>query len=489
MEYFPSQPYSTLLQVAARRSVVVPPAVVAGMLADACAGLEAAHQLRDARGERLNVVHRDATPSNLLVGEDGSTKVADFGVARVESAAFEQLTGESGLTKGKLSYLSPEQVLSKPVDGRTDVFTLGAVLFETLAGRKLFRADNELALAHAIVDGPMPDLRALAPDAPEALVAIAQRALRRDPAERFASAAEMQEALITVQRALPQVARAPFVRELLGPLFEARRAEISAAEAALDADAPDDHSAPRAAHATGAALTSSADASEAPTTVRAMDRAVAPAPEDTEAPTTVRGLPVESTSVSAPPAATTKPAVNAPTSQSAIATVPLAGSTRGTESPIVARAGTSARDAAPSSTPMRISIGISVAILAGGVWFAMSRPADSGTRTSQRSIAASNTSRPVAVEPPALHSAIAPAAPTALPTAVPAPATLEAAAPPAQADAAARGAHRHRASPRAAEGTGTGAATPAVTPPAGTQRPQDPANPWGAPPARRRLEL
>ncbi len=233
MEYFPSLSLLQMMRASARRRVPMPYAFSAAVIADACAGLQAAHELRDARGELLGVVHRDATPSNLLLGEDGAVKVTDFGVARAASAVFEQLTGDSGIAKGKLAYLSPEQVRGEATDRRSDVFTLGVVLYELLGRTSLFRADNELALARAIIDAPIPDVRTADAHVPDALASVVARALQRDRARRFQTAAEMQDALLDALHALPVVSRGAFVRELLGDDFAARREEIATAEAVL----------------------------------------------------------------------------------------------------------------------------------------------------------------------------------------------------------------------------------------------------------------
>ncbi len=233
MEYFPSLSLLQLMREAARRDVLIPYEFSAAVVADACAGLHAAHELRDARGELLGVVHRDATPSNLLLGEDGAVKVTDFGVARAASAMVEQLTGESGVAKGKLAYLSPEQVHGEETDRRSDLFTLGVVLYELLGRKALFRADNELALARAIVDGRIPDVRETNPDVPDVLATVVSRALERDRTRRFQTAAEMHDALLAALHTLPVVSRGAFVRQLLGDEFSARREEIATAEAVL----------------------------------------------------------------------------------------------------------------------------------------------------------------------------------------------------------------------------------------------------------------
>ncbi|MBI4699886.1 MAG: serine/threonine protein kinase [Deltaproteobacteria bacterium] len=158
---------------------------------DMLAGLDAAHELRAADGSLLNVVHRDVSPQNVLVGIDGISRLTDFGVARAEARITSTRQGQ---IKGKLPYMSPEQLRSKPVDRRTDVYAAGAVFWEMLAGRRLFQADDQGALIAAVLAGPEASLRQLGLAVPAAIDEVCMRALR-PVAERFATAAELGEAL------------------------------------------------------------------------------------------------------------------------------------------------------------------------------------------------------------------------------------------------------------------------------------------------------
>jgi len=163
--------------------------LLASVLADACDGLHAAHELRDERGRPLDVVHRDVSPSNVFVCFDGSVRVLDFGVA---SANRRFTTTTTGQVKGKLSYMAPEALLGETVDRRADVWAVGVILWEFLAGRRLFSRANPGETVRAVTDEPIPPLEGAAP---LALEEIALRALCRDREMRFATAADLAREL------------------------------------------------------------------------------------------------------------------------------------------------------------------------------------------------------------------------------------------------------------------------------------------------------
>jgi serine/threonine-protein kinase len=158
---------------------------------DVVAALEAAH--------RLGVIHRDIKPGNILLGPTGA-KVADFGIATIAEGT--DLT-TTGLLIGTTAYLAPERLGGAPASASSDLYGVGVVLFEALAGRPPFHADTPLALVAAISAGESPALSTLCPDAPGALVAVAERAMSVDPAARFASATAMAAALQNALGAAP----------------------------------------------------------------------------------------------------------------------------------------------------------------------------------------------------------------------------------------------------------------------------------------------
>ncbi len=204
--------------------------VAARIIADACAGLHAAHELFDDNGDPLHVVHRDVSPQNILISTTGEVKVVDFGVAK----AFGQMHAETraGDLKGKVAYMAPEQVMGAHLDRRTDVFALGTVLYETTVGAQPFVGVNEHKLMLAVVSGSFAAPSSVT-DYPAELEAIVLRALAKEPENRFPSAAAMRRELeIWLARTGPPVTRAmiaELARERVGAEVDARNEAIRAA--------------------------------------------------------------------------------------------------------------------------------------------------------------------------------------------------------------------------------------------------------------------
>lgn len=196
MEYLAGEPFA---KIVARIHAPSAPgrgrrfALVARVIADACEGLHAAHELRDADGAPLRIVHRDVSPQNIFVTHEGAVKVVDFGIAR---AADQIHRTKTGTVRGKWAYMSPEQLRAEEVDRRTDIWALGVILWESLTGERLFKRSVGAETALAIVNDPIPHPREVRPEVPEALAEIALRALSRDPADRFTTAREMGRALL-----------------------------------------------------------------------------------------------------------------------------------------------------------------------------------------------------------------------------------------------------------------------------------------------------
>jgi eukaryotic-like serine/threonine-protein kinase len=181
---------SHLLRELAGQPIPLPVGV--GMLCGALYGLHAAHEARSETGELLGVVHRDVSPQNILVGGDGIPRVADFGIAK---AAGRLQTTQDGQLKGKMGYMSPEQIEGEAVDRRTDVYAAAVVLWEVLCGRRLFTGDSPTAIWKAVTDAKVPKVSEERPEAPPALDAVMAKGLARDAAHRFSTAREMAVAL------------------------------------------------------------------------------------------------------------------------------------------------------------------------------------------------------------------------------------------------------------------------------------------------------
>ena len=162
------------------------------ILVQAALGLEDAHRAKNSSGEPLDLVHRDISPHNVLVGLDGRARISDFGIARAIARTSQTETGE---LKGKLAYFSPEQLRGQPLDQRSDVFALGIVAWELLTGKRLFEADNPLALADRIANAPIRHLDTMRKDLPAGVAAAIASALVRDPQKRLASAGVLAERL------------------------------------------------------------------------------------------------------------------------------------------------------------------------------------------------------------------------------------------------------------------------------------------------------
>jgi hypothetical protein len=171
---------------------LLPLAHAARVAADVAAGLNYAHEQKGADGQLLGVVHRDISPQNILVSFDGAVKVVDFGIAK---AAHHMERTQPGVIRGKYTYMSPEQVSGKALDGRTDVFCLGIVLCELCTGKVLFSRAEPMKAMTDIRDGSPPDPKRLGKGLPVRLTQIIRKALARDPDKRYANAAEMQLAL------------------------------------------------------------------------------------------------------------------------------------------------------------------------------------------------------------------------------------------------------------------------------------------------------
>jgi hypothetical protein len=198
MEYLEGESLAVLAKRLRAQGEQLPIAVAVHLLAEACAGLHAAHELSD-EGRPLQLVHRDISPHNLFVLYSGQLKVIDFGIAK---AADRTSRTQTGTVKGKFAYMAPEQIRAEELDRRADVFALGIVLFELLTGRPLFARDNDLLVMQAVCIDPLPALSTLRPDAPPELERIAAKALARDRDARYESAAAFRRDLLAFARTL-----------------------------------------------------------------------------------------------------------------------------------------------------------------------------------------------------------------------------------------------------------------------------------------------
>jgi serine/threonine-protein kinase len=197
MEYIQGEAFARLLRTASLAGERVPPEVASSVVVQALLGLHAAHEALDEKGAVLNIVHRDVSPQNILVGTDGVARVLDFGVAKATSRLQ---TTQDGRLKGKLAYMAPEQLLKRAVDRRADIFAAATVLWEALCGDRLFAGDDAAAAVAHILDGEVKAPSSIVADLPSELDAVVLKGLAKEPTERYQTAKEMAQAL---ERALP----------------------------------------------------------------------------------------------------------------------------------------------------------------------------------------------------------------------------------------------------------------------------------------------
>ena len=192
LEYVHGESLGRLVSAGRRAGVRLPQAIVAAIICDVLHGLHAAHEARDEQGEPLGIVHRDVSPQNILVGSDGVARVLDFGVAK---AAGRVSSTRDGQVKGKLGYMAPEHVRGEVVDRRADIYAASVVLWESLAGERLFRAENEGHMVERMLFGAISPPSSVRPDIPPALDSVVMRGLSRERSDRFATAKELALAL------------------------------------------------------------------------------------------------------------------------------------------------------------------------------------------------------------------------------------------------------------------------------------------------------
>lgn len=219
MEYVEGRSLNDVLKTTIRAQRSIPVQVCVRIAAQVADGLHAAHELRDADGRPLNLVHRDVSPHNILVGYDGTCRLTDFGIAKVWGASTQT---SAGVLKGKKGYTSPEQVRLETLDRRSDLFSLGVVLFEMLGGRRLY-AGEQSAVLRAILQEPPPDVGELRHDVPPALSELLFRLLAKERELRPASADEVARTLRNVLTKLVSDEGTITVSDFMDEVFPGQR--------------------------------------------------------------------------------------------------------------------------------------------------------------------------------------------------------------------------------------------------------------------------
>ena len=211
MEWVKGQDLRKLVRAARKAERSLPLEHILLVVTGVAAGLEHAHEQTDPEGRPLGIVHRDVSPSNVIVTYDGAVKIVDFGIAKAASA---QSATVAGTLKGKIPYMSPEQCRGETVDRRSDVFSIGTLLWELTTGLRLFSGDNEIAVLNRVARGDVPRPSSVRPDYPPGLEDIVMKALESDPTRRYQTAMDLQIEL------------EDFAREVRLPVSSARLAKF-----------------------------------------------------------------------------------------------------------------------------------------------------------------------------------------------------------------------------------------------------------------------
>ena len=188
MEWIDGANLKGIIEMAGERGYKIPREQAAFIAIEMCKGLSHAHNRKDPDGKPLNIVHRDISPPNVLISREGEIKLVDFGLAK---AASQAVFTDPGIVKGKFAYLSPEAALGQPVDGRTDVFATGIVLWEMLTGRRLFNGKNDLETVKMVRAADIPSLASVGIEVEPQLEGVIRRALARDPHQRYQTAEQL----------------------------------------------------------------------------------------------------------------------------------------------------------------------------------------------------------------------------------------------------------------------------------------------------------
>jgi eukaryotic-like serine/threonine-protein kinase len=195
MEYVDGADLKGVIEFCKKRGHTVPVEESVLTCVKICEGLSYAHELRDGSGVPLHIVHRDMSPPNVLITRYGEVKIVDFGLAKANSQLEKS---EPGIIKGKFSYLSPEAARGEPVDHRTDIFAVGIILWEMLAGRRLFMGDTDLETVRQVQAARVPSVRQFNPDVSPELERVLMRGLTSDPRDRYQTAREFGQELTAV---------------------------------------------------------------------------------------------------------------------------------------------------------------------------------------------------------------------------------------------------------------------------------------------------
>jgi serine/threonine protein kinase len=269
MDYIHGETLTALIKSARAASLTIPHSVTASIMSGALHGLHAAHEAVDESGQPLNIIHRDVSPQNIMVGKDGVARVLDFGVAK---AAARCQSTRQGQFKGKLSYMSPEQMRNGPVDRRVDLFSAGIVLWEALTHKRLFKPDDAAAACSMILSAPILPPSAVNGEVTAALDHVVMKALERDLDKRFQTALEFADA---IEEAIPLASHrkvgkwvgrlcGKHLAELADRVSDIERSGVHSLQGALDGVRSKRRAEPKSAEDSTGGSASQSDASQPP---------------------------------------------------------------------------------------------------------------------------------------------------------------------------------------------------------------------------------
>lgn len=232
MEYVHGRDLRTTIRRAREKGLRLPLDLSLRVVSQVCSALEYAHRKKDARGRPMEIVHRDVSPQNILITFEGNLKLADFGIAK---AATKASTTDRGALRGKLLYMSPEQAWGRPIDRRSDIFSLGIVLYEMITEQKPFvGVGSEMTILELVRKCVITPPREVNPRVPEALDRVVMKALARNPDERYQDAGEMQRGIEKILRERPPVTARDLAR-FLELLYDREEREENSADEGGDA--------------------------------------------------------------------------------------------------------------------------------------------------------------------------------------------------------------------------------------------------------------
>ena len=235
MEYVAGESLSRLVRKARERGEHVPTKYVIGIMSGALEGLHSAHEAKTEKGQPLGLVHRDVSPQNVHVGTDGVPRLLDFGIAKATNRVQETRTDQ---IKGKVAYMSPEQLAKGAIDRRADVYSASVCLWETLTGQRLFKADDVPSLVYAIINEEVQRPSSLVPDLPAGLDEIVMKGLEREAENRWTSAREMAAALEQVLAPAPAREIGEWVHSIAGDALDWRQELVHRIESETSSSIP-----------------------------------------------------------------------------------------------------------------------------------------------------------------------------------------------------------------------------------------------------------